>query len=132
MTANGNWGNQKSMLVHFSVPKFDVNSKLELKEHLQNLGVTDCFTPGVSDYTPLLDKSAMDLEKDLYLSKVEHGARVAIDEKGVTAAAYTVMALCGASMPLQDEIDFVLDRPFLFVITSEDGLPLFIGIVNQV
>jgi hypothetical protein len=35
-------------------------------------------------------------------------------------------------MPLQDEIDFVLDRPFLFVITGEDGLPLFIGIVNQV
>lgn len=132
MTANGNWENQKSMLVHFSVPKFDVNSKMDLKEHLQDLGVTDCFTPGVSDYTPLLDKSAMDLENDLYLSKVEHGARVAIDEKGVTAAAYTVMALCGAGMPLQDEIDFVLDRPFLFVITGEDGLPLFIGIVNQV
>lgn len=132
LSANRKWENQKSLIVNLSVPKFDVSSKLELKENLQNLGVTDCFIPDVSDYTPLLDKSAMDLEKDLYLSKVEHGARVAIDEEGVTAAAYTAMILCGAGMPPQDEIDFVLDRPFIFVITGEDGLPLFIGTVNQI
>ena len=28
-------------------------------------------------------------------------------------------------------IDFVLDRPFLFVTLNPDGLPMFIGIVNQ-
>ena len=54
-----------------------------------------------------------------------------MDEKGVTAAAYTVMAVCGTGMPMGDEIDFVLDRPFLFAITGGDGLPLFVGIVNQ-
>jgi serine protease inhibitor len=129
--ANGQWDNSKSLMVHLTVPKFDVSSRLDLKENLKNLGVTDCFIPDISDYTPLLDQSAMDLEKDIYLSKVEHSARVAMDEKGVTAAAYTVMALCGSGMPPQDEINFVVDRPFIFVITSDDGLPLFIGIVNQ-
>ena len=54
-----------------------------------------------------------------------------IDEEGVEAAAYTIMAICGAGMPPEEEIDFVLDPPFLFVITSRDGLPLFAGIVNQ-
>ena len=34
-------------------------------------------------------------------------------------------------MPTEDEIDFVLDRPFLFVITGAQGLPLFVGVVNQ-
>ena len=52
---------------------------------------------------------------------------VAIDEEGVTAAAYTAMSASDAAMPPEDEVDFVLDRPFLFVLTNEDGLPLFAG-----
>ena len=48
----------------------------------------------------------------------------------MTAAAYTVMMEAGAAEPPDEEIDFTLDRPFVFAITSQDGLPLFIGIVN--
>ena len=66
-----------------------------------------------------------------WLDRVDHAARVAIDETGVTAAAYTVMLMCGAGMPPAEQMDFVLDRPFLFVIASRDNLPLFAGIVNQ-
>lgn len=57
--------------------------------------------------------------------------RVMIDEEGCTAVAYTVMAAVGAGMPPDEEIDFTLDRPFLFVITGDGELPLFVGIVNQ-
>ena len=32
---------------------------------------------------------------------------------------------------LGDEVDFVLDRPFIFVVTGGGGLPLFAGVVNQ-
>ncbi|MBQ8497293.1 MAG: serpin family protein [Clostridia bacterium] len=132
MTANGKWQNRQTLQVNFSIPKFDVQSKIDLVEDMQNLGITDCFIPDVSDYTPLLDESAMHLEKDIYLDKAEHGARVAIDEEGVTAAAYTVLILDGAGACPEDEIDFVVDRPFIFVITGSDGLPLFIGVVNQI
>jgi len=34
-------------------------------------------------------------------------------------------------MPPKDEVDFVLDRPFLFVLTGTDGMPLFVGVVND-
>ena len=37
----------------------------------------------------------------------------------------------GAAPPPDQEMDFILDRPFLFVVESRDGLPLFAGIVNQ-
>ena len=57
--------------------------------------------------------------------------RGAIDGEGGTAAAYTVMAMAGATPPPEEEGDFVLDRPFLFAVTSQDGLPLFVGIVHQ-
>ena len=41
------------------------------------------------------------------------------------------MAMEGATAPPEEEVDFVLDRPFLFAVTSQDGLPLFVGIVHQ-
>lgn len=43
----------------------------------------------------------------------------------------TVMMMAGAAAPPEEEMDFVLDRPFLFAITGYDGLPLFVGVVNQ-
>ena len=45
-------------------------------------------------------------------------------------AAYTELALAGAGM-IEEEIDFVLDRPFLFLVTSRDGSILFAGVVRN-
>ncbi|MBQ8837304.1 MAG: hypothetical protein IJ002_07360 [Clostridia bacterium] len=126
MCANGDWENCKSLQVNLSIPKFDVKSKLNLSDGLKNLGVTDCFDAGDADFSPLVSSG-----QPVWLGNVEHGARVAIDEEGVTAAAYTVMMLCGAAMPPEDEVDFTVDRPFIFVITGSDGLPLFVGVVNN-
>ena len=54
-----------------------------------------------------------------------------IDEEGVQAAAYTVITGAGSAMPPDEEVDFVLDRPFAFVVTLSDKLPLFAGVVNN-
>ena len=120
------WENQKFLMVNQSIPKFDAVSQLDLRAGLQALGITDVFDVSVSDFTPMVpDRS------DVYLGKAQHDARVIIDEEGVEAAAYTVLAAPGAGMPPTDEIDFVVDRPFLFVITGADSLPLFVGVVNH-
>lgn len=123
--ADGDWENSKYLTVNQRIVKFDVSSQLDLSEGLQALGVTDVFDAAASDFSPLTDMDG------LFVSQTAHGARVAIDEEGCTAAAYTVMMACGAAEPPEEEIDFVLDRPFVFAITGEDGLPLFIGVVNQ-
>ena len=52
-----------------------------------------------------------------------------VDEDGVKAAAYTVMILSGG-MPTE-RVEFTVDRPFVFVITGPGGLPLFVGVVNN-
>ena len=116
-------GKQKHLTVNLSVPKFDVQSQIDLTEGLQNLGVTDVFNPAKSDFSTITDENVV-------VTGATHGARVMIDEEGCTAAAFTLM-LCGSGMPPEEEVDFVCNRPFLFVITSETGLPLFIGIVNN-
>lgn len=126
MVSNGDFENAKSLRVNISLPKFDVSSKIDLAKGLKNLGITDCFSANNADFSPLTEK-----EQSVWLDSVEHGARVKVDEEGVEAAAYTVMMLCGSAMPPEDEIDFVLDRPFIFVITGSDGLPLFVGTVNN-
>ena len=61
----------------------------------------------------------------------EHAALVKIDEEGVTGAAFTDLAVCGAGLP-QEEADFTLDRPFYFAVTSSDGSILFSGIVQTI
>lgn len=118
---------QKSMIVNLSLPKFDICADMDLIEDLKVLGVTDIFDGAKADFSPLI------LGQDGgWVSQVKHAARVGIDEKGVTAAAFTVILRCGAAMPPNEEIDFILDRPFLFVIESADGMPLFAGAVNEI
>ena len=129
LTSLDKWENKTTIKVNLAVPKFDVSSKTDLAEGLKNLGVTDCFDGKKASFVPLLTMDAMD--GDTYVSSVEHGVRVAIDEEGVTAAAYTVIPVAGDAMPPEEEVDFILDRPFIFVITSADGTPMFIGVVNN-
>ena len=126
MLSREGWDNSKFLIVNMSVPKFDVVSDIELSTGLKNMGVTDVFNANISDFTPMT--SDMD---GIFVSQAQHAARVTIDEEGCTAAAYTVMAVCGSAMPPEEEVDFVLNRPFVFVLTSMDGLPLFTGVVNN-
>ena len=120
------WENYKSLVVHYSVPKFDVSSVVGLREGLNALGVTDIFDAVTADFSPLAENS-----EELYVSAARHAARVVIDEQGCTAAAFTEMAVNGAAMPPDEEMDFIVDRPFLFVVTGDTGGILFAGTVNS-
>lgn len=121
------WEHQKNMLVNLAVPKFDISSQLNLEQGMRALGITDVFNPEKSDFSPMTRDA-----DGIFLSQAKHAVRVAIDEQGVTAAAYTVMSMSGGAMEMpKDVVDFVLDRPFLFFITDAAGLPLFVGTVCQ-
>ncbi len=123
------WKNQSDYKVNMSIPKFDISSSMGLVEGLENLGVRDCFYPEASDFCVSSNEAQND---SIYVSDIQHSARVKIDEEGGEAAAVTITTY-GATMapPPAEEIDFVLDKPFIFVITGGDGLPLFVGVVNN-
>ncbi len=118
------WQNKKYMKVNLSVPKFDVSSTVNLKDGLNKMGVTKVFDMESSDFT------AITSDTPVYVSAVNQSARVEIDEKGVKAATYIEIPGAGSAMPPEEIIDFVLDRPFVFVI-SKGNLPLFTGVVNN-
>ncbi|MDE6281253.1 MAG: hypothetical protein K2M15_05620, partial [Oscillospiraceae bacterium] len=123
----GAWPNQEFLRVNLSLPKFDVSSELELADGLKALGITDVFDGTVSNFAPL----GAGTDDPLYVSQAQHAARVTIDEEGCTAASYVDLMLCGAAPPPDEIVDFTLDRPFLFAITGNSNLPLFLGVVNQ-
>ena len=120
------WPDQTSTLINLSLPKFDISSDMDLSALIQAMGVTDIFDPNRSDFSPLLPETT-----GTAVSQVKHAARVAVDEKGVTAAAFTTILLCGGSFLPTEQIDFVLDRPFLFYVESADKLPMFTGVVYE-
>ena len=118
--------NCKSLKIHMTVPAFDIEDQMALVDDLRALGVTDVFDVRTADFSPLTDEAA-------FVSAVTHGTRLKIDEEGCEAVAYTMIAAPGAAPPGAEveEIDFTVDRPFLFVLTGANDLPLFVGIVNQ-
>ena len=111
--------------IHLSLPKFDVVQQQDLIQGIKKMGVTDIFS-NASDFSPISST------KNLFISQINHAARVTIDEEGCTAAAFTVIAANGEGVPGHvEELYFTLDRPFLFLVTSRDNLPLFAGIVKE-
>lgn len=121
---NSHWPQQKQYELHLRLPKFDITGTMDLVEGLKQLGITDVFDPNKADFGGISDS-------DLFVSKANHGVRVAVDEEGCVAAGYTVVELKYGGVFIEEEVlQFTLDQPFLFVVTSRDQMPLFAGVVN--
>lgn len=117
---------KENVIVNLYMPKFDVSSSMDLIESIKTLGVSDVFDETKSDFSPIMPNERA------YVSQINHSARVTVDEKGCTAAAFTVIGVDTEAEPMGEEIEFRLNRPFVFVITSDDSTPLFVGVVNTV
>lgn len=113
-------------LVEMTVPKFSVHARTDLTGTLKELGITDAFDPLAADFSPLTDEA-----DSIYVSKAEHAAVVEIDEEGVTGAAYTELAMAAGAAMMPETVEFILDRPFCFMVTARDGSVLFAGCVRN-
>ena len=108
--------------VNFKLPKFSFDSEFDLNETCKALGLKELLE-GKADLSGITDERVA-------LSSVKQESHVEVDENGCKAAAYTKMDLMRMSMPVpMEQYDFSLDRPFLFVIESQDEAPLFVGTV---
>lgn len=114
--------------VQWSLPKFDVQSDLDLKPTLKGLGIASILDPEAADFSPLTSL------KPVWLDQAKQIARVQVDELGFQAAAVTLMAAAESGAPPEDPKICVmdLDRPFLFLIRDDSGVVLFAGIVETV
>lgn len=112
--------------VRWSVPKFDVGSDLDLKSTLAGLGITSVLDPAASDFSPLTGT------EPVWLDQATQIARVKVDEQGIVAAAVTLLGLGDGAPEVDPQLCIMdLDRPFLFVIRSNNDVNLFVGVVDS-
>lgn len=109
-------------LMDLSLPKFRFGDSLELADMLRDMGVKEAFEEQ-ADFSAMSDEPA-------FISRIKQETHIGVNEDGVEAAAYTEIAMAGAGLP---EGKHVLDfnRPFLFGIISDQGIPLFLGVCNN-
>lgn len=114
-------------ILHQRIPKFDIQSDILLNEALENLGISEVFA-GDGDFSNLISE-----DYPVSISKVQHAARIKIDEEGCEAAAFVVEPAVGEGLdePPPEEVYFTADRPFIIVIKSHTNQPLFMGVVNN-
>ena len=118
-------GINKTCNISLKIPKFSFQDKMELDGVLRSLGLARCFTPD-ADFSGMTDIPAK-------IDRVLQESYIGVDENGVEAAAYTMVAVKAAGIfnPVELEtIEFHLTRPFLYTIESYDGTVLFIGTVT--
>ncbi len=107
--------------VNVRLPSWTFRTQSPLRPALEALGVVAPFDPGTADF------SALTAEEQLYVAAVLHEVFIAVDEDGTEAAAATAVVAGATSAPV-DDLRFVADRPYLFVIHDvEHGAPLFLG-----
>ena len=107
-----------------SLPKFTIESDINLVEKTKEMGVKKIFEDN-ADFSNITDNS-------LRVSNFNHKVKLIVNEDGVEAAAVTIVDKETAmALPQNDTVELKLDRPFIFIITGEDNVPLFTGIVNN-
>lgn len=114
--------NGRNGLMNLSLPKFSFEDSMELGEMLQGLGMKAAFG-GEADFSAMSDEAA-------FISRIKQETHIGINEDGVEASAYTQIAMAGGALP---DGSYVLDfnRPFIFGIISDQGIPLFLGVCNN-
>lgn len=89
------------------IPKFKLESELELKESLQTLGMKSAFSRN-ADFT------SMGIG-NVYIDDVVHKAVIDVNEAGTTAAAATAVKVPQPSAAVPPTV-LTVDRPFIYMI----------------
>ena len=114
--------------VHVSMPKFEMNSSLELSETLKAMGMELPFDGENADFSGIGTSQA----GNLYISSILHKAYISVDEKGTKAAAATIVEMEVAAAEEEEPKYVKLDRPFVYMlIDCNNNFPFLIGTVQD-
>ena len=115
--------------VDITIPKFAFDYNLQLKNDLIDLGITDAFDEILADFSNMTDANT-----GLYVYDALHKADIDFTEKGIKAAAVTVMATFEATA-MEDNNkpeEIRIDKPFLYFIRDKKTNEIwFVGTVYE-
>ncbi|XP_063917698.1 alaserpin-like [Zophobas morio] len=104
------------------LPKFKIESKIDLKKMLKNLGVVTVFTDFQADLSGIAGEPG-----DLVVNEVVQKSFIDVNEEGVEAAAATFALVAVPMMGFSNKPkEFLADHPFIFYIRVK-GVIIFVG-----
>ncbi len=126
------WSNMQNHFagrkVNLEFPRFrmECKYKLEKKEILPAMGMRLPFTEW-ADFTGISRGGG------LSFSEVIHKTYLEVNETGTEAAVVTAAGIIGTAAPGVSEVDFIVNKPFLFAIQEKStGVILFMGKVAEI
>ncbi len=125
MTQNMSW--VKPQDVNVFLPRFKCETRMHLQDALQELGMTDAFSPDFAKFSGMADER-------LCIGPVVQKCGVEVDENGAEAfSTSALMMMLGlAAQPKPDAFVFRADHPFFFLIRhNQTGAILFMGRVTR-
>ena len=117
--------------VALAIPRFDYKTKLNLNNDLMALGVENVFSADDAHLYRIVRKET---SYPLFVSEVLHDSKIEFSEKGVKAAAATVIMLKDSAMPIEEEkpLRIEFNKPFIYVIKDNKTNAIwFIGTVFE-
>ncbi|MCP4744708.1 MAG: serpin family protein [Desulfobacteraceae bacterium] len=102
-------GSMQEREVKLTMPKFEYEYDISLKETLKAMGMTDPFSMEDADF------SGITIEEPISVAEIIHKAFISVSESGTEAAAATAIIVATDSVP-PPPVEMVLDRPFIFFI----------------
>ena len=121
---SGLFENRKRQDVIVDMPEFSYDFSEDLSAYLQSLGVKKIFTPEAC-FSPMTDEW-------IKADGIIHKAHIELDRKGTKAAAVSTMIMVAGCADIFETPYICLNRPFVYAIMhNESGLPVFVGITNE-
>ncbi len=109
-------------------PEFSASFNSSLNDILsENFNIKSVFDDEKCDFSALTDS-------DVYCKELIHKCVIKLDSKGVCDSSQKISDAVGVSQAAdygEQYKDFVLDRPFGFVLTDTHGNILYTGVVNS-
>ncbi|XP_042330770.1 plasminogen activator inhibitor 1 [Sceloporus undulatus] len=104
------------------LPKFSLDSEVDLRGPLEALGMTDMFNACKANF------SSLSVWESLFVAQALQKVKIEVNESGTEASATTAAIIYSRMAPLE----IVLDRPFFFVVRhNPTGAVLFMGQVME-
>ncbi|MFW6143607.1 MAG: serpin family protein [Patescibacteria group bacterium] len=116
---------QEEVVVTF--PKFKYETKYQMANTLESMGMVRAFDAEKADFSGLTGG-----ENDLFIDKVIHQTFIEVDEAGTEAAAATAVTMMTTSLPEEEPKIFEADHPFVFLIKdNQTDTILFLGRISN-
>lgn len=115
----------KTSTVRMTLPKFSLQSKIDMKKILKKMGIKEIFEKSV--WSKMINE-----DYEAKVSDIDHSVFFNIDEEGGTAAAVNTVIMVVSSNNLPAPNVFCADRPFFYMITDRTcNIPILMGTVEK-